>query len=84
VHIILDKTNLKLKEKWLISRPQKDVAKLVSSQEIKKDASEELEGQHVKIGHLQKKRGLKYTNWFLPNHWPPPIMVVVKIYGNNS
>lgn len=58
VHIIINKTNLKLKEKWLVSRPQKYVAKLVSSQEIKKEASEELEGQHGKIGHLQKRRGL--------------------------
>jgi hypothetical protein len=31
VRIILNKTNLKLKEKWLVSRPQKYVAKLVSS-----------------------------------------------------
>lgn len=84
VRIIPNKTNLKLEEKWLVSRPQKYVAKLVSSQEIKKETSEELEGQHGKIGHLQKKKkGLEYTSQFLSDHWPP-IMVVVKIYSNNS
>jgi hypothetical protein len=36
-HIIINKINLKLKEKWLVSRPPKNVAKLVSSQEIKKE-----------------------------------------------
>ncbi len=82
VRIIINKTNLKLKEKWLVSRPQKYVAKSVSSQEIKKEASEELGGQHGKIGHLQKRRGLEYTNWFLLDHWPP--IMVVKIYSNNS
>ncbi len=34
-HIVLDKTILKPMEKWLVCRPWKYVAKLLSNQEIK-------------------------------------------------